>query len=61
MFESAVLDPKCRVAGLSIRTSRGGSIDAHLAGTGRQGNVLWSLLVLARWAERYLEVVARPR
>ena len=25
------------------------------AGTGRQGNMLWSLLVLARWAERYLK------
>jgi asparagine synthase (glutamine-hydrolysing) len=27
--------------------------DAHLAGASRQGQVLWSLLMLARWAERY--------
>jgi asparagine synthase (glutamine-hydrolysing) len=28
--------------------------NAHLAGTGRHGNVLWSLLVLAYWARQYL-------
>jgi hypothetical protein len=27
---------------------------SHLANTGRHGAVLWSLLVLARWAERHL-------
>jgi len=26
---------------------------SHLNGTSRLGNVLWSLLVLAKWAERY--------
>jgi asparagine synthase (glutamine-hydrolysing) len=28
-------------------------LGAHLAGTGRHGQELWSLLVFARWAERY--------
>jgi asparagine synthase (glutamine-hydrolysing) len=27
---------------------------SHQSGTGRYGNILWSLLVLARWADRYL-------
>jgi asparagine synthase (glutamine-hydrolysing) len=28
--------------------------DAHVAGKSRQGQVLWSLLMLARWADRYV-------
>jgi hypothetical protein len=27
---------------------------AHQTGIGRHGHVLWSLLMLSRWAERYL-------
>jgi asparagine synthase (glutamine-hydrolysing) len=32
---------------------------AHRKGVGRHGNLLWSLLVLARWGERYLPAAAR--
>ena len=54
MFEAAVLDPRARVGGLIDQAAARGLYHAHLAGTGRHGNVLWSLLVLARWADRYL-------
>jgi asparagine synthase (glutamine-hydrolysing) len=55
MFESAVLDRGARVAELIDQGIARRIYRSHLAGTGRQGNTLWSLLVLARWAERYLE------
>jgi asparagine synthase (glutamine-hydrolysing) len=54
MFESAVLDRGARVAGLIDQDVANRIFRSHLAGTGRQGNTLWSLLMLARWAERYL-------
>jgi asparagine synthase (glutamine-hydrolysing) len=53
MFEGAVLAPSSRLTPLIER----GTIDRlyrrHLSGIGQHGPVLWSLLVLARWAERY--------
>ena len=58
MFESSVLDPQARVRDLVDQKVTGGIYRAHLGGTGRYGNVLWSLLVLARWAERYLRLPA---
>jgi asparagine synthase (glutamine-hydrolysing) len=54
MFEAAVLDRDARLAGLIDQGIARRAYQSHLAGTGRQGNTLWSLLVLARWAERYL-------
>ena len=55
MFESSVLDPKARVAGLVDQVARPEALRLppgwHRAG---MGNVLWSLLVLAKWADRYL-------
>ncbi len=54
MFEGAVLDPGAHVADLIDRGIARRIYQSHLAGIGRQGNTLWSLLVLARWAERYL-------
>jgi asparagine synthase (glutamine-hydrolysing) len=54
MFESAVLCPRARAAGFVDQTVARKLYRAHLRGTGRHGAVLWSLLVLARWAERYL-------
>jgi asparagine synthase (glutamine-hydrolysing) len=54
MFESAVLDRGARVAGLIDQDVANRVYRSHLAGTGRQGDTLWSLLVLARWSERYL-------
>jgi asparagine synthase (glutamine-hydrolysing) len=54
MFESAVLDSTARVRDLVDQGVARSLYAAHLAGRGRHGNVLWALLVLARWAERYL-------
>jgi asparagine synthase (glutamine-hydrolysing) len=58
MFEDAVLARRARVAGLVNQAAVRQLFQAHRAGTGRHGPVLWSVLVLARWAERYL---AAPR
>jgi asparagine synthase (glutamine-hydrolysing) len=54
MFRAAVLDPKSRVRDLVSQATARQLFDAHGAGRGRHGQVLWSVLVLARWAERYL-------
>ncbi len=53
MFESAVLTPQTPVSTLVDQATVRRIYRAHLAGTSRQGQVLWSLLMLARWAERY--------
>ncbi len=53
-FESAVLDSSARVRDLVDQPAVRSLYRSHLSGVGRHGNVLWSLLVLARWAERYL-------
>jgi asparagine synthase (glutamine-hydrolysing) len=59
-FESAVLSSSAGVREL-IRQDRVRSLyQAHLARVGRHGNVLWGLLVLARWAERYLKAQNAP-
>jgi hypothetical protein len=34
--------------------------NAHLSGAGRHGGVLWAVLVLAHWAERYLGASPHP-
>lgn len=54
MFEALVLGPRERVADLIDQSSARRLYRHHLAGVGRHGNVLWSLLVLARWAGEYL-------
>src|SRR5206468_799025 len=61
LFEATVLDPKARIAGLVDQGVARGLFHTHLRGTGRHGGTLWSLLVLARWAERYLGPVAVSR
>ncbi len=53
MFEAAVLDPHARVAGLVDQALAAKLHQEHLAGCVRNGRTLWSLLVLARWAEHY--------
>jgi asparagine synthase (glutamine-hydrolysing) len=53
-FEDAVLPSQARVAGLIDQGTARRLYESHLRGSGRYGNLLWSLLVLARWAERYL-------
>jgi asparagine synthase (glutamine-hydrolysing) len=54
MFETAVLDRNARVGDLVDQGSARALYRAHLSGRGCHGGVLWSLLVLARWAEAYL-------
>jgi asparagine synthase (glutamine-hydrolysing) len=53
-FESTVLQPRARIADLVDQSVARSLYGAHLRGTGRHGSVLWTLLVLAHWAERYL-------
>jgi asparagine synthase (glutamine-hydrolysing) len=54
MFDSAVLEPTARVGSLVDRTIVRRLYQSHLSGTGKHGAVLWLILVLARWADRYL-------
>jgi asparagine synthase (glutamine-hydrolysing) len=54
MFESAVLDPDAAVRSLIDQDTARRLHRTHLSGLGRHGNTLWSLLVLSRWADRYL-------
>jgi asparagine synthase (glutamine-hydrolysing) len=60
IFESAVLDPDAPVRALVDQSAAQALFQSHLSGLGRHGNVLWSLLVLARWAERYLRQSQPP-
>lgn len=53
-FESVVLAPGARVGGLIDQAAARRTYRAHVAGVGRHGGVLWGLLILARWADRYL-------
>jgi asparagine synthase (glutamine-hydrolysing) len=53
-FEAAVLGPRHPVATWIDQAAARRLYRAHLARIGRHGGVLWALLVLARWAERYL-------
>ncbi len=54
MFEAAVLERGARVGPLVDQNRIRRLYRAHVKGTGRHGAVLWMLLVLARWADRYL-------
>jgi asparagine synthase (glutamine-hydrolysing) len=54
LFEAAVLDPRAQVRDLLDQATARSVYHAHLSGRGRHGPILWSLLILARWAERYL-------
>jgi asparagine synthase (glutamine-hydrolysing) len=55
-FEASVLGTSSSVQGLVNQQVIRDLFRAHERGRGRHGNVLWSLLVLARWSERYLRV-----
>jgi asparagine synthase (glutamine-hydrolysing) len=62
-FEGAVLAPAAKARDLVDQATARKLYREHLSGVGRHGGVLWALLVLARWAERYLgapEAVAAP-
>jgi asparagine synthase (glutamine-hydrolysing) len=54
VFEADVLGPNAAVRELVDRPAAERMYRRHVAGLGRHGNVLWSLLILAHWAERYL-------
>ncbi len=54
MFEAAVLRPQTAISNLVHQATARKLYRAHLSGTGWHGGVLWTLLVLARWAEHYL-------
>jgi asparagine synthase (glutamine-hydrolysing) len=54
MFENAVLAPQGRLTDLVNRAAVQKLHREHQQGVGRHGQMLWALLVLARWADRYL-------
>jgi asparagine synthase (glutamine-hydrolysing) len=54
VFETNVLSQRARVAALIDQKSVRGLYNKHLRRTGRYGNILWALLVLGAWSERYL-------
>jgi asparagine synthase (glutamine-hydrolysing) len=58
MFESTVLAPGCRAGEFLNQEEARRLCQAHRRGVGKHGNVLWSLLVFARWAEEYLPSLA---
>ena len=53
MFESVVLDRSAPVRQYVDQGEVAGMYRAHLRRQRRHGSVLWALLVLARWVERY--------
>jgi asparagine synthase (glutamine-hydrolysing) len=53
-FEDSVLRPGTRIGDLIDIDTAQRLYRSHLRGAGRHGGTLWALLVLARWAERYL-------
>jgi asparagine synthase (glutamine-hydrolysing) len=53
-FLDRVLSPGTRVSRLIDTAEAARVFRSHQIGTSRQGPVLWSLLVLAAWSERYL-------
>jgi asparagine synthase (glutamine-hydrolysing) len=54
VFEENVLSHSAAVAQLIDQPTVRQLYDAHLRGAGRHGAVLWTLLVLGAWTERYL-------
>jgi asparagine synthase (glutamine-hydrolysing) len=54
-FEATVLDSRVRVRDILDQAVVRKVYQSHCAGTGRHGQILWSLLILASWAERYLD------
>jgi asparagine synthase (glutamine-hydrolysing) len=54
LFESLALNPHARVSAIIDPTAVRGLYRSHLRGMGNNGQVLWSILVLAKWCDRYL-------
>ena len=54
MFRDAALSTSSPAAALIDQRRAESLLDDHQMGRGRHGQVLWSLLVLSRWAEQFL-------
>lgn len=54
LFEASVLSTTSRLGDYVNQTTANRLYRSHLAGVGRHGGVLWSLLVLGCWMETYL-------
>jgi asparagine synthase (glutamine-hydrolysing) len=54
VFETTVLEPRTRIADLIDQTTARTLLREHCHGVARHGQILWSLLVLAHWAEKYI-------
>ncbi len=54
VFESTVLDPANRACDFLDQAEARRLYQSHRRGSGRHGNLLWSLLIFARWADEYL-------
>lgn len=53
-FQDCVLDRGSRISGLIDQAEAERLFEQHVKGVRRAGQILWSLLVLSHWAERYL-------
>jgi asparagine synthase (glutamine-hydrolysing) len=53
-FEANVLSKSAKVADLVDQRIARNLYEQHLSGRSRSGNILWALLVLGAWADRYL-------
>lgn len=60
VFEAMVLHAVAPVSGLIDQQTARGLFRDHVKGRARNGQILWTLLVLATWAERYLRSPATP-
>ena len=56
MMRDTILGSNSRLDGLIDRPKAKELLESHIAGRGQHGRVLWSLIVLARWAEHHMSV-----
>jgi asparagine synthase (glutamine-hydrolysing) len=61
MVEEAVFSPRARIGDLIEQPAARALYRSHRSGVGRHGQVLWGLLVLARWCDRYLSTPESSR
>jgi asparagine synthase (glutamine-hydrolysing) len=54
LFSDTVLRPNAKIAELLDQSAVRRIHQSHLSGIGRNGAVLWAILVLSQWSERYL-------
>ena len=60
MFRDVALESNAAAAGLIDQQRVAALLDDHIRGRGRHGQILWSVLVLARWSERFLQPDRKP-